>query len=414
MVTNSLLGKNVLLFSSIYPVQVRKINYICWLIFREKKMSAPKCPICHELMKKHGKTKAGKQRWICKSCKATKTHAINSDAKQLKIFLDWLLSRKRQTDITHATDRTFRNRTARFWKYWALPPLIDEIHKVVYVDGFHLGRKAVVLIACSDECVLGWYLARHEHTQAWVNLLRRIAPPDMVVSDGGQGFRNAVKQIWPDTQIQRCAFHAFNQVRRCTTHNPRLVPGRELLLIAIDLLHIKTEDEALVWLKRYFDWCKYWDEFLAEKSYIDGKHVFTHEKLRKAKRSLNRLISSGHLFTYLDPILSLDTSLPSTNNRIEGGVNAPLREMLRLHRGMSLNRKIKAILWWCYLHTECPLGPADILKVMPTDDDIDEIYNKLARNEKLSSDIPKWGDAIMWSELHHIDLNHDAFRHDWD
>lgn len=377
-------------------------------------MSAPKCPICHELMKKHGKTKAGKQRWICKSCKATKTHAINSDAKQLKIFLDWLLSRKRQTDITHATDRTFRNRTARFWKYWALPPLIDEIHKVVYVDGFHLGRKAVVLIACSDECVLGWYLARHEHTQAWVNLLRRIAPPDMVVSDGGQGFRNAVKQIWPDTQIQRCAFHAFNQVRRCTTHNPRLVPGRELLLIAIDLLHIKTEDEALVWLKRYFDWCKYWDEFLAEKSYIDGKHVFTHEKLRKAKRSLNRLISSGHLFTYLDPLLSLDTSLPSTNNRIEGGVNAPLREMLRLHRGMSLNRRIKAILWWCYLHTECPLGPVDILKVMPTDDDIDEIYNKLARNEKLSSDIPKWGDAIMWSELHHIDLNHDAFRHDWD
>lgn len=377
-------------------------------------MSAPKCPICHELMKKHGKTKAGKQRWICKSCKATKTHAINSDAKQLKIFLDWLLSRKRQTDITHATDRTFRNRTARFWKYWALPPLIDEIHKVVYVDGFHLGRKAVVLIACSDEYVLGWYLARHEHTQAWVNLLRRIAPPDMVVSDGGQGFRNAVKQIWPDTQIQRCAFHAFNQVRRCTTHNPRLVPGRELLLIAIDLLHIKTEDEALVWLKRYFDWCKYWDEFLAEKSYIDGKHVFTHEKLRKAKRSLNRLISSGHLFTYLDPLLSLDTSLPSTNNRIEGGVNAPLREMLRLHRGMSLNRRIKAIFWWCYLHTECPLGPVDILKVMPTDDDIDEIYNKLARNKKLSSDIPKWGDAIMWSELHHIDLNHDAFRHDWD
>lgn len=57
MVTNSLLGKNVLLFSSIYPVQVRKINYICWLIFREKKMSAPKCPICHELMKKHGKKK---------------------------------------------------------------------------------------------------------------------------------------------------------------------------------------------------------------------------------------------------------------------------------------------------------------------------------------------------------------------
>lgn len=98
------------------------------------------------------------------------------------------------------------------------------------------------------------------------------------------------------------------------------------------------------------------------------------------------------------------------NNQIEGGVNAPIREMLRLHRGLSLNRRIKAVFWWCYLNTECPLGPADILSVMPTDDDIDAIYNKLTTREKLSSDIPKWGDAVMWSELHHIDPLHEAIQ----
>lgn len=376
-------------------------------------MSAPKCPICHKAMTKHGKTKAGKQRWRCKSCNSTKTHSINSDAKQLKVFLDWLMSRKRQTDMK-VSGRTFRRNTSKFWKYWALPPLIDEIHRVVYVDGIHLGRKAVILIACSDEYVLGWYLARHEHTQAWVNLLRRIAPPDMVVSDGGQGFLSAVKQVWPDTQVQRCVFHAYSQARRYTTRNPRLVPGRELLLIANELLHIKTEKEALTWLRKYFDWCKCWDEFLSEKTFIEGRYVFTHERLRKAKTSLNRLINSGHLFTYLDPLLSLGGVLPSMNNVIEGGVNAPIREMLRLHRGLSLNRRIKAIFWWCYLNTECPLDPASILSVMPTDDDIDTIYNKLTTREKLSSDIPKWGDAVMWSELHHIDPSHEAFRHDWD
>ena len=32
-----------------------------------------------------------------------------------------------------------------------------------------------------------------KHVQVRVNLLHRIAPPDMVVSDGGQGFRSAVK-----------------------------------------------------------------------------------------------------------------------------------------------------------------------------------------------------------------------------
>ena len=43
-----------------------------------------------------------------------------------------------------------------------MPPIIDQVHDVIYVDGIHLGRKAVVLIARSDEYVLGWYAARAE------------------------------------------------------------------------------------------------------------------------------------------------------------------------------------------------------------------------------------------------------------
>lgn len=308
--------------------------------------------------------------------------------------------------------RTFRNWSAKSWKLWALPPLIDEIHRVVYVDGIHLGRKAVVLIASTDKHVLGWYLARHEHTGAWANLLRRIAPPDMVISDGGQGFKRAAKQIWPDTKVQRCTFHVFCQIRRYTTSHPRLDAGKELLAIAKGLLHIETKDEAIEWVSGYIDWCKKWDDFLNEQTYIDGRFVNTHERLLRARTSLSRVISSGQLFTYLDPWLTLSGPLPSTNNQIEGDINSQLREMLRLHRGLSLTRRIKAIFWWCYLHTECPLGPASILKVMPTDDDIDQIYNKLTNREKLSSDIPKWGDAVVWSDLHHIDKSYDKFRYD--
>ena len=76
-------------------------------------------------------------------------------------------------------------------------------------------------------------------------------------------------------------------------------------------------------------------------------------------------------------------------------------------------RSVLRAIFRCYLHTECPLGPASILKVMPTDDDIDQIYNKLTNREKLSSDIPKWGDAVVWSDLHHIDKSYDKFRYDW-
>lgn len=72
------------------------------------------------------------------------------------------------------------------WSYWALPPIIDQVHDVIYVDGIHLGRKAVVLIAQSDEYVLGWYVARSEKAIAWEALMERIAPPLLVVTDGGE------------------------------------------------------------------------------------------------------------------------------------------------------------------------------------------------------------------------------------
>src|SRR5699024_5501892 len=45
----------------------------------------------------------------------------------------------------------------------------------------------------------------------------------------------------------------------------------------------------------------------------------------------------------------------STTNRIEGGVNAPLRQMLSLHRGMRLDRRKRPVEWWLHQHTEAPV-----------------------------------------------------------
>ena len=121
---------------------------------------------------------------------------------------------------------------------------------------------------------------------------------------------------------------------------------------------------------------------------------------RTATARLVRLSNEGTLFTYLDPTLTAEGPLPRTNNRIEGGVNAQLREVLRCHRGMSLARRIKAVYWWCYTHTERPLGAAELLGVMPTDADIDLLYELYATNPR-GSEAPSWGDGLVWQELHH-------------
>ena len=71
----------------------------------------------------------------------------------------------------------------------------------------------------------------------------------------------------------------------------------------------------------------------------NGQRRPTHERLVKARNSLIRLIRDGTLFTYLDEeLLRTIEKIPSTNNQIEGGVNARLRAMLRDHRGLNIER----------------------------------------------------------------------------
>lgn len=319
----------------------------------------------------HGKTSEGRTRWRCKGCSVSQVAGIDSTAKHLEQFLRWLLSRDRQSDMPGA-GRSFRRRTAQFWSPWPMPPVVDEAHDVVFVDGIHLGRKAVILIARTDRFVLGWYLARTEHSAAWAGLLARIRPPRVVVSDGGSGFFKAAKTHWPDTAIQRCTFHAFNQIKAATTTRPRLPAGQQLYALGKRLLLVKTIDQAIAWMNDCQQWCNTWADFLKEKTIVDQRQVYTHARLVKARGSLNRLVNSGHLFTYLNPEFHIDDiRIPATNNRIEGGTNTQLRAMLRDHRGMSLGRRIKAIFWWCYQHSPNPLPAAQILKTMPTDTQIE-------------------------------------------
>lgn len=362
-------------------------------------MKAKKCPSCGSQMKRNGKTSAGTQRWRCRACGASDVHKYDNEAKELSCFLGWLLSKDTQLEMP-GQGRSFRRHAERFWPLWPMPEVVDEIHRVVYVDGIYIARDLVVLIACSDDHVLSWYLARAETTRAWRALLSRIAPPDMVVTDGGSGFASAVAAEWPGTRVQRCLFHVFAQVKRQTTTRPKLQAGVELYGLAKELMHIENTAQALWWTERYVQWNEFWADFLEQKTMSEGRWEYTHERLRKARRALNVLVNKNLLFTYLDPELAAYEALPRTNNRIEGGVNAQIRAMLRNHRGMSEIRRVKAVYWWCYMHTERPLPAAAILKKMPRDEDIELLYEIYAEHPN-TSDAPSWGEVPVWKELHH-------------
>ena len=369
----------------------------------EVEMNQVNCPVCGKKCVKSGKTKAGSQRWLCKSCKTSLTHKIDKDSKELQLFLNWLFSKDSQSDMP-GEGRTFRRKTAKFWDIWPLPPKVEETKDVLFLDGIYLGRKACILICCDYKHVLGWYLCRYEHAGAWMALMRRIAEPRMVVSDGGTGFAKALKKIWPNAKHQRCVFHAFCQVKRYTTSRPNTLAGAELYGLAKDLLKLKTKKDAEIWVQRFFDWIKKYQKFLEEMTVDErGNKRPTHERLLKAERSLLKLVRENTLFTYLEEELKDDFDAPATNNRIEGGINSRLREMLRNHRGLSIERRIKAVYWWCYMHSPEPLSLPEILKTMPTDKSIAAIYQRMNEKNRLEKSLSIWGDAIVWSDFHKYD-----------
>ena len=350
-------------------------------------------------MKGNGKTSAGTKRWRCTKCGASSVRKHDRAAKALEAFLRWLLSKDAVADLKMSRS-TFWRKTAWIWRIWPIAPFTGEVHDVVYLDGLWMRRKAVVLIAVAGGHVVAWHLARTECAEAWAALMARMPAPKMAVSDGSPGLAKAAAVVWPGTRIQRCTFHAASQVRRYTTLKPRLEAGTELLGIANRLADARDAESATSWLLEFNAWCVKWAGFLKEHTVKDGKRVYTHERLRRARRSLNRLVKDGTLFTFVEMSQEFGGTWPSTNNAVES-VNARLREMLRLHRGLPLMHRIKAVFWWCYMHTENPLPAAEILRIMPTDDDVDGLFAAASIGSKREDGAPdEYGSGITWEEFH--------------
>ena len=97
-------------------------------------------------MKRNGRAPSGAQRWRCRSCGASATHSNDVAARELAAFVGWLLSRGTQADMP-GRGRTFRRRAALFWPIWPMPEVVDEVFRVVYVDGIWIARDCVALAA---------------------------------------------------------------------------------------------------------------------------------------------------------------------------------------------------------------------------------------------------------------------------
>ena len=134
--------------------------------------------------------------------------------------------------------------------------------------------------------------------------------------------------------------HVQRNTRTGLTSRPRLQAGRELKRLSDRLTSVETAGQAVRWGEALNAWHERWKDFIAERTYARddpsnpkaSRHRWwwTHEELRRCYRRLERLFREGRLFAYLEPELLKGGPVARTTNRLEGGVNSVVKDVLRV------------------------------------------------------------------------------------
>jgi hypothetical protein len=163
----------------------------------------------------------------------------------------------------------------------------------------------------------------------------------------------ALKTLWPETILQRCRFHTWLNVKTKLTLHPESIAGQQLLALTRGLLHVHSKREARIWKQKLKHWYRKYGSYINQRTIHpkptkgQRKWHYTHDRARSAYRQLYKLRDDLLRSSY-HPHLSL----PRNTNLLEGGVNSPLRTLIKHHRGMSYEHQIKLVEKYLYSRTE--------------------------------------------------------------
>ena len=304
--------------------------------------------------------------------------------------------------------RAFRKRVQWCWNIQPVIPSPTARRHTVMADGTYMNHDWCLIVAIDGEGgeVLGFQWCSNESKDAYAALFSRIPAPDVLVTDGLRGAEAACREAWPGTRIQRCLVHVQRNTRTDLTSRPKLEAGKELKKLSDKLTAVHDAEAAARWGEALNAWHIRWKDFIAERTYARDDPMspkasrqewwWTHQELRRCYRRLERLFREGKLFAFLDPGLTAGGPVPRTTNRLEGGVNSPLKHMLLDHHGLPEEHMRRACEWVCYMKSGSP-APTSL---------IGPEHRKPARritesaDDTGDNDAPEYGTGVSWDEFH--------------
>ena len=215
---------------------------------------------------------------------------------------------------------------------------------VVNMDTTYWGRNfGLMVIKDAFRNKIIWFkFVRHESVADYVEGIDWLRSRGFriygIVCDGLKGLFKELRAY----RVQMCQFHQIMIVRRYLTNRPELPAAKELLHISNMITH--TDKESFIGLLD--QWYLKWEAFLKERT-VDGQSgrtTYTHRRIRSAYLSLRR--NMPWLWTFYDHPNLL---IPNTNNALEG-VFTDIKTKLRVHSGISRERRIRFIMEYIARH----------------------------------------------------------------
>lgn len=289
---------------------------------------------------------SSKQRWRCSSCGKIfywKRKDVEERNKK-KLLANWITNYQSLSSVAKKQNVHRSTLTRRFkntWQKFKQNIFLQTTETAVLIlDGLYVSKDCVVLIvfdSISNKPLI-WGYAKRENALAWSDILNKVktagVPVHGIVSDGQKGLLLAVKTVFPCVAHQRCMAHVIRLALAWLTRKPMTSAGILLRALVVSLSKVKTTEEAKIWINSYLKWQEDFYGFLKEKSVnpLTGLDWYTHRKLRSVNSLIKRALPN--LFIFLE-----DPLIPSTTNKVEGGINGPLVELIHRHRGTNILRQ---------------------------------------------------------------------------
>jgi len=236
-----------------------------------------------------------------------------------------------------------------------LPPTLTTSQEpwVLAIDGTWLHRNGVVMIYrdITHHENLFWsyhlsesYEALRRDLVVLVELLST-RQPSGVVSDWKGSIVDGVANYFDHLPHQRCLIHVLREAKRWLPKRTPFLFTQELRSIALDLIRVKTQKEAIEWKSKLIKWEMAYGHLLKERTYSQTEVTktgprwwHTHKDLRRGWRLLTD--NWYPFFVHLD-----HSMIPKDNNSIEG-TNSQAKRFLGNHRGMKTPQQVSFLFWY--------------------------------------------------------------------